>query len=294
MKVDIEPGKYVLAVSGGVDSMVLLDLLSNLPDLELIVAHFNHGIRKQSKQDENFVKTLAKSYGYTFEVGYGQLGQNASEELARKSRYEFLAEVKDKYEATAIVTAHHQDDVIETALINLLRGTGPKGLISLNSSTTLIRPLLKFTKQQIVNYAHHKKLKWVEDESNQDEKYLRNKVRRILVEKLSQTDRAKILRYQASLQKNSQEAEQIVGEINKHIFDDGLTIKRQAFIFLPTAVANEIVLRWLRENNIQASRYLVERLATLIKTGRPYSLHNVDKQHNLELGLKTAHLKHLS
>lgn len=293
MKIKVPQGKYIIAVSGGVDSVVLLDLLSNLKGIELVIAHFNHGIRNEAIEDEIFVKTLAKKYNLKFEVGHGNLGPRASEQQARTARYNFLDQIKQKHEAAAIMTAHHQDDVIETALINILRGTGPRGLISLTSTDDIIRPLLNVAKKEVLAYAKLHKLNWVEDQTNQDEKYLRNKVRRILNQKLSDNDRAKLLAHQKKLQQNYEESDGLATNLANYIFEDAQTIKRQAFIFMPNDVANELLLRWLREHKIEASRQLVERLSVVIKTGKAGSLHNIDKAHNLTLGLKTAHLRHL-
>src|SRR6478752_10282835 len=105
MKVVVEPGRYVLAVSGGVDSMTLLDILAKKPGVELIVAHFNHGIREDSGQDEELVGQAAATYGLVFEIGSAQLGKNASEAAARDARYGFLRQVQAKYKAKAIITA---------------------------------------------------------------------------------------------------------------------------------------------------------------------------------------------
>src|SRR5579884_1275816 len=104
MRIAVEPGKYTLAASGGVDSMVLLDLLSNLPGVELIVAHFDHGIRPGSSIDEQFVRQAIKNYDLPFEHGRGNLGAQASEAAARDARYEFLRSVKRKHGAAAIIT----------------------------------------------------------------------------------------------------------------------------------------------------------------------------------------------
>ena len=89
-------GKYIVAVSGGVDSVVLLDLLSKT-DSELVVAHFNHGIRNNSGEDADFVKQLAKKYKLDYEEEKANLGPNASEEIARKARYDFLNKITRKH-----------------------------------------------------------------------------------------------------------------------------------------------------------------------------------------------------
>src|SRR3954465_12515910 len=97
MKLDVKPGKYILAVSGGVDSMTLLNMLSNLPGIELFVAHFDHGIRPGSKADGEFVAVISKKMNLPFEIGYGKLGSGASEEVARNARYSFLETVRNKH-----------------------------------------------------------------------------------------------------------------------------------------------------------------------------------------------------
>lgn len=170
---------YVIAVSGGVDSVVLLDMVAKkrvLVDSEqIVVAHFDHGIRDDSAEDEVFVGALAKVYGYTFESKHEELGTHASEERARDRRYAFLRSVAKKYAAT-IVTAHHADDVVETIAINLTRGTGWRGLAVLDS-LGIERPLLAMRKSELLAYALEHRLEWREDSTNADMKYLRNSLR---------------------------------------------------------------------------------------------------------------------
>jgi len=176
--------KFVVAVSGGVDSVVLLDMLVNkvlpiphfpTPNPQYIVAHFDHGIRPDSAQDAEFVAGLAKEYGLPFETKREELGPGASEELARDRRYEFLRSVAKKHKAI-LVTAHHADDVVETIAINLLRGTGWRGLAVLDSD--VYRPLTDMTKAEIIDHAQKHKLQWHEDSTNASDDYLRNRVRK--------------------------------------------------------------------------------------------------------------------
>ncbi len=170
-------GRYVLAVSGGVDSVVMLDMLSRRSDLELIVAHFDHGIRDESHEDRKLVSELAKKYGLPFEYERVELGKNASEVLSRNKRYDFLKRVAGKYDAK-LVTAHHADDVIETIVINFTRGTGWRGLAVLDSG--LARPMTGYTKAEIIDYAIKNNLVWHEDSTNKSDKYLRNRIRQKL------------------------------------------------------------------------------------------------------------------
>lgn len=188
--------KYVVAVSGGVDSVVLLDMLVSgklLKSEKLIVAHFDHGIRDTSDADARFVETLARKCNLIYEYARVELGKHASEAEARAKRYEFLREVAKKYSAT-IVTAHHQDDLIETIAINLSRGTGWRGLAVLGG-TEIVRPLLGYRKSELYEYALGRGLEWVEDETNASDTYLRNRLRRKLNSKLSDAKRKKLVEY---------------------------------------------------------------------------------------------------
>jgi len=169
--------KYIVAVSGGVDSVVLLDILARQSGIELIVAHFDHGIRDDSYLDAQFVAGLAEKHGLPFELRRENLGPETSEETARNRRYKFLRELADKHQAK-IVTAHHADDAVETIAINLLRGTGWRGLAGLDSD--ILRPLTVKTKSEVMDYAKKHKLKWRDDSTNDGDKYLRNRVRQNL------------------------------------------------------------------------------------------------------------------
>jgi tRNA(Ile)-lysidine synthetase-like protein len=183
--------KLIVAVSGGVDSVVLLDMLVNnaIPSSQLIVAHFDHGIRADSAEDAEFVEGLAKKYGLPFETKREELGPKTSEEKARARRYGFLRSLAKKHQAR-IVTAHHMDDVIETIAINLTRGTGWRGLAAMDSD--IVRPLVDMTKDEIIKYAKSHKLKWREDATNQSDKYLRNRIRTKTM-KLDLDDKLQIL-----------------------------------------------------------------------------------------------------
>ena len=165
---------YLVAVSGGVDSVVLLDILSKTKH-HLIVAHIDHGIRPESADDARFVEGLAKRYRLPFLSIRLELGPNASEERARHARYEFLFAEAQKYHAT-VVTAHHQNDLVETVALNLERGTGWRGLAVLNRDG-IYRPLIGVSKKQIYHYALMHHLEWVEDRTNHSMVYQRNRLR---------------------------------------------------------------------------------------------------------------------
>ncbi len=166
--------KLIVAVSGGVDSVVLLDMLVRTGKHDLVVAHFDHGIRSDSSLDADFVSGLAEKYRLPFEMKREELGATASEELARVRRYAFLRRVADQYGAV-IATAHHMNDITETVAINLMRGTGWRGLAVLASD--VYRPLLDMKKDDLFAYAKKYALEWREDSTNESDVYLRNRLR---------------------------------------------------------------------------------------------------------------------
>ena len=160
------PGRYIVAVSGGVDSMVLLDMLRQNPQLDLVVAHVDHGIRPDSAEDAAFVETYAGRHNLQYATTRLQLGPGASEDRARKARYQFLQYCCKTKGADGIVLAHHQDDVIETALLAIVRGTGWRGLAPFAVSENLVRPLLYMSKWQLIGYARKHTIVWREDSTN--------------------------------------------------------------------------------------------------------------------------------
>lgn len=169
----------MVAVSGGVDSVVLLHMLvKRYAPEQLIVAHFDHGIRgDDSRADARFVTELAKRYGAQYIAQEGNLTADASEDVARQARYGFLRRVAREYGDIPIVTAHHADDLVETVAINLERGTGWRGL-AVFGAKNILRPLLHMRKRDIYEYALRHSLEWVEDSTNQQLQYLRNRLRR--------------------------------------------------------------------------------------------------------------------
>lgn len=269
MKLAVAPGKYVVAVSGGVDSVALLDAVRQLPDVKLIVAHFDHGIREDSAEDRRFVQQLAMEYGLPFVFGEGQLGPAASEATARHARYEFLHGVRNAAGGRAVMTAHHQDDVLETAVINLLRGTGRRGLSSLRERDGLSRPLLSITKRQLRAYALSHSLEWREDSTNQDLTYLRNYVRHKVLPRFTIETRRQLTQLINAMATTNQLLDaQLINYLHLQPFSG--VLHRGNFIHLPHTVAREVLASWLRHHGLRNfDSKTLERLVVAAKTGRP-------------------------
>ena len=183
--------KIVVAVSGGPDSMCLLDTLNKLKEelnFSICVAHVNHGIRKESDDEKVYVENYCKKYSIPFhylKVDVPKLSKEnkmSEETYGRKVRYDFFEEVRIKENASAIAVAHNLNDNVETVLLNELRGCGLKGLTGMDYKFGyIIRPLLTVEKKDILLYNNELELNPCIDKTNEEEIYLRNKIRLRLI-----------------------------------------------------------------------------------------------------------------
>lgn len=187
--------RIVVGVSGGADSLALLLILASIRShytLELAIAHLDHGLRESSTQEALFIARMAKQQKIPFYICCENLllyGKHSIEERARNARYAFLFKCAQKFKAHSVAVAHHANDQAETILFNIMRGSGITGLggmpykraITAGTSIQLIRPLLSLQKSQIVDYLATQSQSWVEDESNADTRFTRNKIRKDLI-----------------------------------------------------------------------------------------------------------------
>ena len=178
----------LVAVSGGIDSMVLCEILLKLK-YSFSVAHVNYKLRgKESDGDEHFIKQFCKSKKincYTSTCNTKALAKQSGRSVqmtAREVRYAFFAKLKQEHRFDFVLTAHHLNDSIETYFINTIRGTGIDGLKGIQSvNGFIIRPLLVFTRKQITDYALQNQIEFREDSSNNDDKYMRNYIRHHII-----------------------------------------------------------------------------------------------------------------
>jgi len=170
----------VLGVSGGVDSVTMLDLFAQSPlKLNIIVAHMNHGVREDAYLDEQLVKELAKKHGFKYVSKTIQIPKTGNlEEGLRDARRDFLLKVANDNGDCFVALAHNANDQAETLILNLVRGSGPAGLGAMSmSDEQILRPLLNFSRIVIENYALAQGLVWREDITNRDTNYNRNYIR---------------------------------------------------------------------------------------------------------------------
>jgi tRNA(Ile)-lysidine synthase len=183
-------GRALIAVSGGLDSVVLLDLLHRSLDrhgLELVVAHADHGIHPDSAAVAAQVEALARRAGIEVIIGRLSLGPGTSETRARAARYRWLREVRRQTGARWIFTAHQADDQRETVLMRFLRGSAPAGLAGMRArERSLVRPLLPFSRATLLRYARQRRLGWWTDPENINPRHLRSWIRTVLVPLLAE------------------------------------------------------------------------------------------------------------
>lgn len=193
-KLIINGDKIVLGVSGGPDSISMLDILrkikeENIIQFDIVVAHINHLIRKEAVEDEEYVKKYCEKNGiecYIKRIDVQELAQNkkiGTEEAGRKARYEFFDEISQKTSSNKIAVAHNKNDKIETIIMHVLRGSGTSGLIGIEPirDNKYIRPLIECERKEIEEYCDNQKLEPRIDKTNFENEYTRNKIRNIVI-----------------------------------------------------------------------------------------------------------------
>lgn len=211
--------KLLIAISGGIDSVVLTHLIVTLSGVEVSLAHCNFKLRdKESDLDESFIKELAKNLDLKLHTVSFNTDEYASEHklsiqmAARELRYDWFAEILKENDLDYVLTAHQKDDVLETFLINFTRGTGLEGLTGIPAiNGQIIRPLLTFTRDEVNKYAIENNIEWREDKSNASTKYFRNKIRHQVVPILKELNPSLMQSFDKTLE-NLKGSQQIVNE----------------------------------------------------------------------------------
>jgi len=258
----------ILAVSGGIDSVVMLHFLRNDP--EVIVAHFDHGIRPNSKDDRVFVERLAKQYCKPFYYKRQELGENCGEATAREKRYEFLSRIASEHDGK-IYVAHHADDILESIAINVLRGTGWRGLAPMTNQN-IERPLIDWPKSKIYRYAAEHNLSFRQDQTNTEGDYLRNRVREQL-RFVSDEQRLQLLRLYKKQCKLKMEINFILDG-----FSDGNRYPRS---LAELDIATELIRSILANQDIRLTRPQLDNCKKAILEYAPGKRFSLDRNHFL-------------
>lgn len=230
----------VLAISGGPDSMVLLNLVlkfKSSKNLNIVCAHVNHKLRKESEEEEKFVKNYCKENGIIFELLTIDEYKTSkfSEADARNRRYKFFNELILKYDAKYLLTAHHGDDLMETILMRITRGSKINGysgfdVITKFDNYKLVRPLIYETKDSILNYAKENGINYAIDKSNNDDKYTRNRYRKYILPVLKNENEnvhRKFLKYSNELKESENFINSLIEDkINEIYIDNIIDLKK--------------------------------------------------------------------
>jgi tRNA(Ile)-lysidine synthase len=274
-----QPGGAIVAVSGGADSVALLDLMHEVAaewGLSLTVAHADHGIQADSRSVGRAVGELAARLGLTFELGELGLGPDASETLARRARYRWLREVQRRRGARYLVTAHHQDDQVETVLLRALRGSGLAGLagIPARGRGGLVRPLLPFARVELATHAAARGLPVHDDPANRDPRHARSWARAVLlpllVERFGagvQGDVLRLGRHAAWERRAWDRALELVPDLSLRVGDAGFDVARGALARYDATLAAALLGAAARRAGLVLGPTRARRLAAF--AGKP-------------------------
>ena len=226
--------KLLIAISGGVDSVVLTYLLSVL-NFDISLAHCNFKLRgKESDLDEEFILKLGgklniKTFTTQFSTNkFAQKNKLSTQIAARKLRYNWFESLVKKHQFDFVLTAHHADDNLETFLINLTRGTGLDGLTGIPEiNGNVVRPLIPFSRDEIIDFAKENHIKWREDQSNASTKYIRNKIRHQVIPVLKEINPS-VLETFAKTTNHLKESQQILAEKKSEDFKESFINEKKA------------------------------------------------------------------
>jgi tRNA(Ile)-lysidine synthase len=289
-------GRYLIGVSGGRDSIALLHWLHQRGYRKLIVCHLNHQLRgRSSDADARFVEKLAADYNVEIEVGSANVRalvakQNISiETAAREARYQFFAQTAKRCRCRAIFLAHHADDLVETFLINLFRGSGATGLGGIREVSkrriedvdlTIVRPFLEVWRSEIDDYVRKHRLKFCEDASNRDLTPLRNRIRGRIIPYLEKS-------LGRNIRHSIWRTATIAGEEENWIEDQlpngtDLDLSVARLRDLPIALQRREILKWLRARKITNIGFdVVESVRSLLNHDAPVAKVNLPQDRHV-------------
>ncbi len=284
-----ENNSVVVACSGGPDSMCLLNIITNVATvkkLKIICAHVNHKVRKKSDEEEKMVREYCKNKNIIFELltidEYKKIKFN--EDDARKRRYVFFEELIKKYKAQYLLTAHHGDDLVETVLMRLTRGSNLNGYIGIkkeskNKGYYILRPLLTTTKEKIINYNKENKVPYENDESNNSTNYTRNRYRKEILPFLKKEEKnihQKYLKFSEELNSYNEFVIKYIKK-NKIIVDNSIIINKleKNDMFLKRKSLELLISEIQKEDILDISDNQIREMLTLFdKNNKSIDINN--------------------
>lgn len=276
----------VIGVSAGPDSMALLHYIKNNTNYNIICAHINHNVRTESKEEEKYLEKYCQNNNIIFEsYTIKDYNENNFENEARTKRYNFYYKILNKYKTNYLLLAHHGDDLIETILMKIVRGSNLEGYagikeISKINDIFILRPLLYYTKDDILKYNKENNIKYYIDNTNKNNKYTRNRFRNNFLPLLKQEDKnihKKFLKYSKTLLEYDEYIKKETIKLTNTIYKDKLDLIK--FNKIDTFMQKNILYNIL--NNIY------NNTSNIIKEQHIKNILKICKsnKHNLELNL---------
>lgn len=278
-----ENDTIVIGVSTGPDSMCLLSLLEKIKEeikINIIVAHVNHHVRKESEIEEKYIKEYCGNHNLICEVAHLKPVKNNFEAEAHRFRYTFFKKLIAKYNANYLMTAHHGDDLVETVIMREIRGSSLKGYAGIAMSTLhenyiLVRPLLFYTKDNILEYAKENNIKYFIDNTNFLDNHLRNRIRKDILPLLKKENpnvHLKYLQYSEELLASDKVLQNLTNEIIKKVYNNNRLII-PAFLNQNQVIQERIIkliLKELYQDNIDIiTNTQVQNIIALINRTKP-------------------------
>ena len=253
-------------------------LLAMYAHADIVVVHIDHGTRKSSAEDADFVRQKCQELGVKFYKTKLGLGEGVSEELARKKRYEFLKIIQEK-EGGILCTAHHLDDVLESIAINLIRGTGWRGLTPFYGDE-LVRPFIisKMWKRDVLKFAGEQNICFRQDPTNYEADYLRNRVREKMAE-LDETARVDIIKLFEKQNELRRKIEKLVAELAKQTVVGKNFHKKELFLVTDEKVVLEVLREICLMHGHSLTRKQLKDFLAAIRTYAPHKKFNLPKNH---------------
>ncbi len=270
----------VIGVSAGPDSMCLLDLLQK-KTTKIVVCHINHNVRKESIEEEEYITKYCQDKNIILEkTTINNYQENNFENEARKKRYMFYEEILKKYNSKTLLLAHHGDDLIETILMKISRGSNLEGYAGIKEVSNvknyqIIRPLLKYTKEDIINYNKSNNIKYYNDSSNQSTNYTRNRYRLNILPLLKKEDKnihKKYLKYSKTLIEYDDYIKREVKRNINNVYKDNIinidNLNKLDTFLIKNILYNIMNNIYQNKNNIITDRH-IQNIISLLNNTKP-------------------------
>ena len=271
---------YVIAVSGGIDSMSLLDLLIK-NNYNIVVAYVNHNMRKDTYKDEELVENICRKNNIRLEkIKFNYSKDSNFHDEAHNFRYNFFKKICKKYNTNNIITAHHGDDLIETILIKIFRGSNLYGYsgfekIETKDNYTYYKPLLEYSKEDIKEYARKNNIEYLEDSTNLEDHYLRNRIRHHILPLIKkETNINKFIEYSNILK----ESFNYIRNKSKQIVNN-LTLDE--FLKQDDIIKKDIINYLFEQYNIKSNNNKINDILKILENNKPNPYYNIGNNYLL-------------